>query len=169
MNNAYYDMFGYGDINSAGGLVMEKQLSDESRKILIDTFEDIAKSKETAACEFLRTSKSGRSIWVHLKLKYITSVGEKHIIVGTLTDITEQRMMDQELQKYRQVLLAAEKTERTMLVVDDQEVNRGLWWFLATVPDPEAENGADAFEVLNRESGKVDIILLDLAMPVMTE
>lgn len=77
MNNAYYDMFGYGDINSAGGLVMEKQLSDESRKILIDTFEDIAKSKETAACEFLRTSKSGRSIWVHLKLKYITSVGEK--------------------------------------------------------------------------------------------
>ena len=31
----------------------------------------------------------------------------------------------------------------------------------------EAENGADAFEVLNRESGKVDIILLDLAMPVM--
>ena len=99
VNNAYYDMFGYGDINSSGGLVMEKQLSDESRKILLGTFEDIAKSKETAACEFLRTSKSGRSIWVHLKLKYVTSVGEKHIIVGTLTDITEQRMMDQELQK----------------------------------------------------------------------
>ncbi len=169
VNNAYYDMFGYEDINSSGGLVMEKQLSDESRKILIDTFEDIAKSKETAACEFLRTSKSGRSIWVHLKLKYITSVGEKHIIVGTLTDITEQRMMDQELQKYRQVLLAAEKTERTMLVVDDQEVNRGLLKciFEQQYRILEAENGADAFEVLNRESGKVDIILLDLAMPVM--
>ena len=169
VNNAYYDMFGYEDINSSGGLVMEKQLSDESRKILIDTFEDIAKSKETADCEFLRTSKSGRSIWVHLKLKYITSVGEKHIIVGTLTDITEQRMMDQELQKYRQVLLAAEKTERTMLVVDDQEVNRGLLKciFEQQYRILEAENGADAFEVLNRESGKVDIILLDLAMPVM--
>lgn len=169
VNNAYYDMFGYEDINSSGGLVMEEQLSDESRKILIDTFEDIAKSKETAACEFLRTSKSGRSIWVHLKLKYITSVGEKHIIVGTLTDITEQRMMDQELQKYRQVLLAAEKTERTMLVVDDQEVNRGLLKciFEQQYRILEAENGADAFEVLNRESGKVDIILLDLAMPVM--
>ena len=38
-------------------------------KILLGTFEDIAKSKETAACEFLRTSQSGRSIWVHLKLK----------------------------------------------------------------------------------------------------
>lgn len=148
---------------------MEKQLSDESRKILLGTFEDIAKSKETAACEFLRTSKSGRSIWVHLKLKYITSVGEKHIIVGTLTNITEQRMMDQELQKYRQVLLAAEKTERTMLVVDDQEVNRGLLKciFEQQYRILEAENGADAFEVLNRESGKVDIILLDLAMPVM--
>ena len=169
VNNAYYDMFGYEDINSSGGLVMEKQLSDESRKILIDTFEDIAKSKETAACEFLRTSKSGRSICVHLKLKYITSVGEKHIIVGTLTDITEQRMMDQELQKYRQVLLAAEKTERTMLVVDDQEVNRGLLKciFEQQYRILEAENGADAFEVLNRETGKVDIILLDLAMPVM--
>lgn len=43
VNNAYYDMFGYGDINSSGGLVMEKQLSDESRKILLGTFEDIAK------------------------------------------------------------------------------------------------------------------------------
>lgn len=169
VNNAYYDMFGYGDINSSGGLVMEKQLSDESRKILLGTFEDIAKSKETAACEFLHTSKSGRSIWVHLKLKYVTSVGEKHIIVGTLTDITEQRMMDQELQKYRQVLLAAEQTERTMLVVDDQEVNRGLLKciFEQQYRILEAENGADAFEVLNRESGKVDIILLDLAMPVM--
>ena len=169
VNNAYYDMFGYGDINSSGGLVMEKQLSDESRKILLGTFEDIAKSKETAACEFLCTSKSGRSIWVHLKLKYVTSVGEKHIIVGTLTDITEQRMMDQELQKYRQVLLAAEQTERTMLVVDDQEVNRGLLKciFEQQYRILEAENGADAFEVLNRESGKVDIILLDLAMPVM--
>lgn len=169
VNNAYYDMFGYGDINSSGGLVMEKQLSDESRKILLGTFEDIAKSKETAACEFLRTSKSGRSIWVHLNLKYVTSVGEKHIIVGTLTDITEQRMMDQELQKYRQVLLAAEQTERTMLVVDDQEVNRGLLKciFEQQYRILEAENGADAFEVLNRESGKVDIILLDLAMPVM--
>lgn len=169
VNNAYYDMFGYEDINSSGGLVMEKQLSDESRKILLGTFEDIAKSKETAACEFLRTSKSGRSIWVHRKLKYVTSVGEKHIIVGTLTDITEQRMMDQELQKYRQVLLAAEQTERTMLVVDDQEVNRGLLKciFEQQYRILEAENGADAFEVLNRESGKVDIILLDLAMPVM--
>ena len=83
-------------------------------------------------------------------------MGEKHIIVGTLTDITEQRMMDQELQKYRQVLLAAEKTERTMLVVDDQEVNRGLLevHFEQQYRILEAENGADAFEVLNRESGK---------------
>lgn len=56
-----------------------------------------------------------------------------------------------------------------MLVVDDQEVNRGLLKciFEQQYRILEAENGADAFEVLNRESGKVDIILLDLAMPVM--
>ena len=56
-----------------------------------------------------------------------------------------------------------------MLVVDDQEVNRGLLKciFEERYRILEAENGADAFEVLNRESGKVDIILLDLAMPVM--
>lgn len=56
-----------------------------------------------------------------------------------------------------------------MLVVDDQRINRGLLKciFEQQYRILEAENGADAFEVLNRESGKVDIILLDLAMPVM--
>ena len=169
MNNAYYDMFGYEDINSSKGLVKRKRLSDESRQVLLDTFENISNSKGTASCEILRTSKSGRAIWVFLKLKYITDVGGRHIIAGSLTDVTEQRMMDQELQKYRQILLEAEKTERTMLVVDDQEVNRGLLkhMFKDQYRVIEAENGVDAFNALKRESGKVDIILLDLVMPVM--
>lgn len=38
VNNAYYDMFGYGDINSSGGLVMEKtalgrEQEDSSRHV----------------------------------------------------------------------------------------------------------------------------------------
>ena len=109
VNNAYYDMFGYEDINSSGGLVMEKQLSDESRKILIDTFEDIAKVEGDRDLRICALQRADARSGVHLKLKYITSVGEKHYrrwyayrYYGTADDGSE-------LQKCRQVLSGSGK------------------------------------------------------------
>lgn len=57
--------------------------------------------------------------------------------------------------------------EKTMLIIDDMELNRVI---LAEIFNDkykivEAENGLEAIEILN--NNKIDIVLLDLIMPVM--
>ena len=63
-----------------------------------------------------------------------------------------------------------ESREETILIVDDQEVNRVSLQciFGEKYRILEAENGRQALEVLSEEAGNVDIILLDLQMPEMS-
>ena len=65
-------------------------------------------------------------------------------------------------------LFGGEK-KRKVLVVDDEEINREL---LGNMLDDRydvifAENGKDAFELIEEYSGVISLILLDLMMPVM--
>jgi len=62
-----------------------------------------------------------------------------------------------------------EEEEETILIVDDQEVNRVSLQciFGDKYRILEAENGLQALDVLAQENGNVDIILLDLQMPEM--
>ncbi len=60
-------------------------------------------------------------------------------------------------------------TAKTMLVVDDNKINRAL---LANVFKKEysileAENGVEAWELLQRYADSIDIVLLDIRMPLM--
>lgn len=57
-----------------------------------------------------------------------------------------------------------------LLIVDDAPVNRGLLGriFKETYEVLEAENGVQALQVLEEYHNEVDIILLDLLMPVMS-
>ena len=59
--------------------------------------------------------------------------------------------------------------ERTILIVDDEEVNRIL---LGTIIQPEykviyAENGKEALEKIHSNGPAISLVLLDLLMPVM--
>lgn len=62
-----------------------------------------------------------------------------------------------------------EKHTRTILVVDDNEVNRKiLCHILQTEYDTvQAENGKEALDILNDSGDSVSAVLLDLIMPVM--
>lgn len=168
VNNAYYDLLGYGDINNARKSVFES-LDEEGRKVLTAAFRKVVHTKEMTECEFMRCLESGKWIWIQMKLKYINLVGKKHVVFGTLTDITEQKAIDRELQKYRQAISAGEKEEKTVLIVDDLEINRVSLGciFESSYRVIMAENGQVALEVLAANPGKIDIILLDLMMPVM--
>lgn len=165
VNEAYYNLFGYRDINTSkrGDLY---GIDGKERDILFSAFRELVETQEVTECEILRRLESGRTIWIQLKLKYINQIGNKHIIFGTLTDISEQKALDEELQKYRATLNERNK-QRTILVVDDLEVNRVSLRciFEGKYKVLEAENGKQALEVL--EKGDVDVILLDLMMPVM--
>ncbi|MGI6500459.1 MAG: EAL domain-containing protein [Anaerostipes sp.] len=59
--------------------------------------------------------------------------------------------------------------DRVMLIVDDIEVNRAVLGsiFLKEYNIVEKENGKEAFDYLEKNYDKVDIVMLDLLMPVM--
>ena len=167
VNNAYYNMFGFNDIDDVQKS-LDVSMSMESRKKFFQAFEETVRTKDGAECEVLRRI-GDKNIWVRVQLRYMNMVGKKHIVYGCINDITAQKEIVAELQKYRQALSIEQNTQETMLVVDDAEINRAS--LVSIFEDKyrilEASNGKEALEILECENYKVDIILLDLMMPEM--
>lgn len=168
VNKAYYDLFGYSDIDNIQ-INLVKTLNEEGIAVMQAAFHDVAANKQMVECEFTRRVESGSWIWVQLKLKYISRVGQKHVIYGTLEDITKQKELDRELQKYRRAFEEHVKKKKTILVVDDLRLNRAAirGIFANEYEIAEAENGQEALNYLAAHPEKADIILLDIVMPVM--
>ncbi len=167
VNDAYFDLFGFGDVNDIQGN-LDASLTGSNKEMMYAAFEEAVRTEESGECEVLRRV-GNRSIWISVKLKYISPIGNRHIIYGYINDITARKEIDMELQKYRKALTMVENEEETILIVDDQEVNRVSLQciFGEKYRILEAENGLQALDVLEKEKGNVDIILLDLQMPKM--
>ena len=168
VNDAYFDMFGYHDTDRVHKEI-EGSIDHVDRESFMDTFAQVVENQSTAECEVKRFLESGREIWIKLRLKYINRVGERHIIFGCIDDITVQREMDNELAKYRLALMEEEVNEKTMLVVDDMEINRASLEsiFETDYRILQAGDGEEALRILEEQNYKVDMILLDLMMPGM--
>ena len=168
VNDAYFDMFGYHDTDRVHKEI-EGSIDHFDRERFMDTFAQVVENQSTAECEVKRFLESGREIWIKLRLKYIDRVGERHIIFGCIDDITVQREMDNELAKYRLALMEEEVNEKTMLVVDDMEINRASLEsiFETDYRILQAGDGEEALRILEEQNYKVDMILLDLMMPGM--
>ena len=168
VNDAYYDLFGYKDLDSYNKYFLNN-VEEVYKKDIHHAFEEAVRTEGVAECEFMRCLEKGRTIWINMKLKYVSLVGKKHVIFGLLNDITTQKEVDKELQKYRTAISSTRTGMKTILIVDDVEINRGA---LAAVFEDdynllEAENGQDALDLLTRYPEAVDLILLDVVMPVM--
>ncbi len=168
VNQAYYDLLGHRDINDAQKNIWTS-VDAEGQKVLLEALRGLVITKDMTECEFMRRLESGKWIWIQLKLKYINQIGTKHVIFGSLVDVTEQKKLDYELQKYKQAITATKHETPRILVVDDVEVNRmSLRCIFEDKYDIlEAENGKEALEILTKNPGEIDLILLDLMMPVM--
>lgn len=168
VNNAYYELFGYSDINDAKKSILDS-VDRPDREALYAAFRELVHTKTMTECEFRRRLESGTWVWIQVKLKYINQIGRKHVIFGSFTDITEQKELDRELQKYRRAFAKEEHGVKTILVVDDLEVNRISLRciFEERYHVLEAEDGEAALKLLEKHPEEVDLILLDLMMPVM--
>ncbi len=111
----------------------------------------------------------GRTIWINIKYRYISQIGDRHILYCCLFDITAQKNIEAELKKYRYAALNGYSITNKLLVVDDQPINRtalrGIFQTQYTVL--EAANGEEAIRVLAENGNRVDLILLAILMPVM--
>ncbi|NLD19392.1 MAG: EAL domain-containing protein [Clostridiales bacterium] len=92
---------------------------------------------------------------------------EKHLIehqVSTDSEIPKLENIGSE-----DVTVTKSKTDRVMMIIDDVELNRAVLSeiFSDSYTIVEANNGLSAYEYIEKNSEKIDIILLDLVMPVM--
>lgn len=167
VNNAYFDLFGYSDLNRMGSC-MSGIMDAGNREAVSAAFKRAAVSKNVARCEFCCTNGLGREQWIEMKLKYMREIGGRSVIFATLINITDQKEIERELYKYRKVILSSESKVETILIVDDIAMSRKLLrnMFESRYHILEASNGAQALEIV-RKNRHIDLILLDVIMPVL--
>lgn len=169
VNKAFYDLFGYEDLAVRSNNPMDA-VKIEYHKAVFNAFHLAIETKNTAECEYSRVCVGKINKWVRASLKYINQIGEKSILIGTIIDITSQKSIDLELQKYKTAISQSSDYSNKILIVDDIEINRVILeeMFNKRFEVLQAENGQEAIKVLKENYNKVDIILLDLNMPVMS-
>ncbi|MEG0571007.1 MAG: EAL domain-containing protein [Oscillospiraceae bacterium] len=123
VNSAYYALLGHDEMQIKGQDTTNL-IDEEYRTDLLNAFRICVRTKGDSECEYLRLRKAETPLWIHSKLRYATMVGNKHVIIGELTDITLRREVDIELQKYMQSWLISTQKTHTVLIVDDDKINR---------------------------------------------
>ncbi|MGB2697686.1 MAG: PAS domain S-box protein, partial [Candidatus Zixiibacteriota bacterium] len=78
-------------------------ISPDSKDLIKDNFERHIKGEEVAPCEYTLTTKGGEKIEVILTTKLIRYEGA-NAILGTVTDITERKRAEKEIQKLNESL-----------------------------------------------------------------
>lgn len=167
VNEGYYELFGSSD-NTVKKSDAFASIDGNYRKTIEQAFKNAVESNKITEAEYLRTKSNGSNIWVKLRLQYIQRIGTKHLMFGTINDITAQKEMDTVLSMYRKEVSENRLDEDVMLIVDDYRLNRLMLceMFGDKFKIVEAENGNDALSKM-KELSRIDIIILDLIMPYM--
>lgn len=90
VNTPFFELLGYDDGSITGGTPLDL-IDPKYHDSIIDTFRRVAETHEEEECEYLRRTSDGKSKWLRIRLKYISKIGARCILVGVLTDITIQR------------------------------------------------------------------------------
>ncbi len=168
VNNAYYDLFGYSDLDQIGNGI-QNAVDESCRGAVFAAFESVASSGRVARCEFCCTTDKGVEKWIEMSLKYVRSVGKRSVIFATMADITAQKEIERELRRYRKAILSSESKVETILIVDDMSMNRQILriMFESEYNILEAADGREALDIVKKNASHIDLILLDVMMPVM--
>ncbi len=169
VNDAFFEM-----LNSPSRVLYKYNPLDivyeKDRWKIIETIRQAVATKQICECEYSRYvtySNSYKSI--HAKFEYIDTIGNKNIILAQLEDITVEREFEKKLEKLRSSMQFETGISNRMLIVDDSEMNREMLtsFFEDKFIISTAENGQQALDILH-DNNTIDIILLDLNMPVMS-
>ncbi|MEG1570123.1 MAG: EAL domain-containing protein, partial [Clostridia bacterium] len=167
-NNAYHHLFGQTE-ELVKTLDMLSFVDEADRQTVLDAFLACDTMEHTAVCEYVCRRTGCAPLWIREELTYVSAIGEKSILTGTLTNITLRKEIERELHHYRNSLLSHTEGSNTILIVDDALTNRMILRkiFENRYHILEAENGKVALRILKEHKAKIDVILLDIMMPVM--
>lgn len=168
VNKAFYDLFGYEDIAVRTNNPLDA-INSEYLGVVLNAFNTAVATKNTSECEYNRICVGNTNKWIRANFKYINTIGEKNILIGTLLDITAQKEIDLELRKYKSAISYGNCCSKKILIINDinsdlkvlQEIFREKFEVLS------AHNEQEALDVLKENLNCVDIILLNLNLQVM--
>ena len=168
-NKQFSDRFSIGD-TSQDYLAKNNHLIPEYYiKQIYQSFEECVMNKAGAECDYLQLDDQGKSLWYHLKVQYITKGDNGYAILAFFHDVTQEKQLEREVQRFKAISATAGTALSKMLVVDDLEISRAVVaeLFKDEFEVVEASNGLEALDVLEENGTNISIILLDMYMPVM--
>lgn len=167
-NRRFDDRFSYN--RSAEPRMPVDHILPADRGRVLDAFRMCVGERKDAECVYRRKNAANQVLWVRLKLQYVCPVGDRHIVLGHLTDITAQKSMEFELQRFRAALpRAADGQGRTFLLVDPAPESAALLrrLFQKDCRILSAPDGEEGLLLLERHGDELSLIFLGLDLPGM--
>lgn len=145
-------------------------LRREDQVCVRNALQTMIRTREMTECSFWYYQDDENKKWVKLQLYFLEENTESKYFMYMLSDMTQQRELEQELRRYKSAIFKPDNYSNKILIVDDQEMNRVILKeiFRNHYEVLEASNGKEAIEMLKQNCNDVDVILLDLMMPVMS-
>lgn len=164
-NGEFGRMFGYDGKLVEGG---DRYLPDNYVASIRKCFGECASERKMTACDFLRIEKKRENSWYRMRLQYVTKVDDNHVIMAVVHNISQEKMLEQEVRRYK-LFSQKKKVQAKMLVVDDSSISRfaAKELFKDRFEILEAADGKEAIHILSHHYKDIAIILLDMIMPVM--
>lgn len=168
-NGEFKQSFGYDTSLSSQFEENNKFIPNKYVNRIRSAFEKCVRKKKSAHSDYMRFHDSGETKWYRIKLHYLCTESDHHVIMALFHEVSQEKEMERELEKYRKYLLEEEKRPSKMLIVDDSALSRmaAKELFKDRFEILEAANGMEALEIMKREQEALSIILLDMNMPVM--
>lgn len=169
INNEFNQTFGYTVSPVRQFLNNNKFIPDNYVSKIRSAFAKCVRKKKTAHCDYMRLNENGENCWYRMKLHYIGLEEDADIILSLFYDVSQEKEIEQEIQKYQKLAKGSSKIRTKMLLVDDEPMVRILAreFFQEQFEIVEAENGKEALEIMKKEYETISVILLDMNMPVM--
>ncbi len=167
-NNLFYEIFGYSE--KFKGLSNPMKLyPDNYKQNIFQLFQKAIQTKAVVKDEFELKIPIEDVSWVRVKVRYLNTIGNRHILLGMIFDISEQKRKETDLGQNVQDKCGNQIVTNRILIIDDSSMKRTV---LRNIFDDkfeilEAENGQQGLQILEENGYQIDIILLDLMMPIM--
>lgn len=162
-NKAYLNEF---DIDISEKIYGILDLEDDQKAK--DAFRRAKLERSVAECEIKFVALSGVSRWFRLKIQLISQIEKSDMYCIIFVDITQEKEYEKRLLDISNYF-RIDEDKKKMLVIDDQEVNRGILkaLFCDNYDILEAKNGIEGLKLLKEYSEEIVIVLLDMIMPEM--
>lgn len=164
-NRAFHRLFGLDNIEINYRLI-DAILSEHKSEVL-RAFQKCIEIQGFSECDYRIQKSEDKVLWVNLKLQFLNRLGNKHILFGSLFDVTTQKNIEEELKRYKRVVQEeTEETNKIVVVSPSEEEFSHLKSILENrFTILQAKSAGETVQVLEQNDFTVDLILLDEGIP----